>query len=88
MEEPKKSGEKNPNDMPISKEELAKLGIPKNVSMTRKELEQHLKTKELQSAAGDTKSIQEETLRQLNQLTKEEIDRAEEAGKKRQEMGR
>ncbi len=83
-------GQKNPEDMPVPKEELAAHGIPDNVSLTRKELNQHLETKKFQAGqeiAG--KSPTESLARQMeNDLTEEEIKRAEEAGKKSEEMGK
>ncbi len=42
---------KNPEDEPVPKEELEKLGIKTGASMTREELNKHLKTLELQSSA-------------------------------------
>ena len=79
-----RGGEKNPDDMPVSREELEALGI-KGVSMTRGELDRHLEVKRRQSLAVDTETLAEKMGRGLSD---EEIDRAERAGKERTESGR
>ena len=86
MEKSRHSEEKNLKEQ-VSREELDAHGIPENISMTRGELQRHLQTKKLQDAADTdpTASLRREMSRQL---TPEEITRAEQAGKKREEMGR
>jgi len=83
--------EQNPGSTPASREELNALGIPENVSMTRAELEQHLETKKrtaLHEHIEGEKAVESLAEKMAQELTHEEIDRAEEAGKKRTEMGR
>ena len=77
-------GEKNPDDMPVSREELEALGIT-GVSMTRGELDRHLEVKRRQSLAVGTETLAEKMGRELSD---EEIDRAEQAGRRREELGR
>lgn len=86
----KKFWEKNPDDTPVPREELTALGIPDNVTMTRKELNSRLETKKLQAAQeASGKSPTESLARRMDEeLTDEEIRRAQEAGQKREEMGK
>ncbi len=82
-----KQAEGGPNDTPVSREELTALGIPENVTMTRAELDQHLKTKDLaaitQHGAGE-KAVKSLAEKMASELSEEEITRAEDASKKRE----
>ena len=79
MEQPK-------DDMPVSAEELAALGLPENVRMTREELNRHMEAKNM-TAGAEQDPTKELAKKMAEELTNEEIDRAEEAAKKRSEMG-
>lgn len=75
--------------MPVSPEELEANGIGKGMSMTRGELNKHLETKKLQAAHEASKNPTESLAREMaGELTEEQIKRAEEAGRQREEMGK
>ena len=90
MEKFKTSGEKNPDDMPVSREELEKaLGIT-GVSMTRGELNAH-QEKERRAAAyreGKNPDAIQELEHAMAGLTPEESKKAEEAHMRNREMGK
>ncbi|MBI3630728.1 MAG: hypothetical protein HY221_00080 [Candidatus Sungbacteria bacterium] len=84
MEKPKSmEGAKDDNEQ-VSREELLAHGIKGSVSMTREELNRHLETLRLRASVPGKK--EDEAM--FEDLTDEQINRAEEAAKKRQELGR
>ena len=75
------------DNTPVPAEELAALGLPENVSMTREELNHHMEAKKMAAGAGEDPN-KELAQKMAQELTDEEIDRAEQAAKKRSEMGK
>ena len=74
--------QENADDKPVSEEELAALGIKKGISMTRPELDAHLAMMERKKSLGDVRGQGETPA-----MTPEEIERAEAALARNQEIG-
>lgn len=92
MEKFTSSGEKNPDDARVSREELDALGItiPESASMTRGELNRRLEREKFKSAAERLESENAAELlgKEMSQLSDEEIKKAQEAGMRREETGK
>ena len=86
--------EESEGDKTVSREELTALGIPENISMTRSELEKHLKTRDLQNVLAAKQSehapaaLEKAMGEAMESMTDEEVMRANEAFQKNQGMGK